>query len=153
EYGRGDAMDSFRDYGARPTHGGIKSWRWPRSTPRRWDYRALALGARAPRFAQVEFLLVLPVPASSYRDLDEFRHLEERVSQAIGETGRVDRHDAGAGETDFLILTQKPLEAYDALKGFGDFDARPELRAAYVRNDNDDYEVFQRDSTFRFHIA
>jgi len=101
----------------------------------------------------VEFLLVLPVPGSSYRDLDEFRHLEERVSQAIGETGRVDRHDAGAGETDFLILTQKPLEAYDALKGFGDFDARPELRAAYLCNDNDDYEVFQREATFRFHIA
>ena len=101
----------------------------------------------------MEFLLVLPVPGSSYRDLDEFRHLEERVSAAIGETGSVDRHDAGAGETDFLILTKKPLEAYDALQGFGDFDARPELRAAYLRNENDDYEVFQREATFRFHIA
>jgi len=101
----------------------------------------------------VEFLLVLPVPGSSYRDLDEFRHLEERVSQAIGETGRVDRHDAGAGETDFLILTKKPLEAYDALQGFGDFDARPELRAAYRTTDEHEYEVYQRDSTFHFHIA
>ena len=101
----------------------------------------------------MEFLLVLPVPGSSYRDLDEFRHLEERVSAAIGETGHVDRHDAGAGETDFLITTKNPLDAYVALEGFGEFEARPELRAAFLRNDNDDYEVFQREASFRFHIA
>lgn len=101
----------------------------------------------------MEFLLVLPVPGSSYRDLDEFRHLEECVCAAIGDTGKVDRHDAGAGETDFLILTKSPLAAYDALEGFGEFDARPELRAALLRNDNDDYEVFQREASFRFHIA
>lgn len=101
----------------------------------------------------MEFLLVLPVPGSSYRDLDEFMVLEERVAAAIGDTGKVDRHDAGAGETDFLIVTQKPLEAYSALEGFGAFDARPELRAAYLRNDNDDYEVFQPGTSFRFHIA
>ncbi len=101
----------------------------------------------------MEFLLVLPVPGSSYRDLDEFMVLEERVSAAIGDTGKVDRRDAGAGETDFLILTKTPLEAYNALQGFSDFDARPELRAAYLRNENDDYEVYQREATFRFHIA
>jgi hypothetical protein len=107
----------------------------------------------ATRFAAVEFLLVLPVPGSSYRDLDEFMVLEERVSAAIGDTGKVDRHDAGAGETDFLILTKNPLKAYDALQGFGDFDARPELRAAYRTTDNHDYEVYQRDSWFRIHIS
>ncbi|MEK6225016.1 MAG: hypothetical protein AABM40_01840 [Chloroflexota bacterium] len=101
----------------------------------------------------MEFLLVLPVPGSSYRDLDEFMVLEERVSAAIGDTGKVNRHDAGAGETDFLIVTKSPLAAYDALEGFGEFDARPELRAALLRNDNDDYEVFQREASFRFHIA
>jgi hypothetical protein len=100
----------------------------------------------------VEFLLVLPVPGSSYRDLDEFRHLEECVCAAIGNTGKVNRHDAGAGETDFLIVTKSPLEAYDALQGFGEFEARPELRAAYLRTDND-YEVYQREACFRFHIA
>ncbi len=101
----------------------------------------------------MEFLLVLPVPGSSYRDNDEVAHLRDRVSAAIGDTGRVDRRDAGAGETDFLILTKTPLEAYNALQGFNDFDARPELRAAYLRNENDDYEVYQREATFRFHIA
>ncbi|HKC91480.1 MAG TPA: hypothetical protein VKE23_09165 [Candidatus Limnocylindria bacterium] len=101
----------------------------------------------------MEFLLVLPVPGSSYRDLDEFMVLEERVTAAIGDTGKVDRHDAGAGETDFLIVTKSPLDAYNALQGFGAFDARPELRAAYLQNDNNDYEVYQRDSVFRFHIS
>ena len=93
------------------------------------------------------------MPGSSYRDLDEFMVLEERVSAAIGETGKVNRHDAGAGETDFLIVTKSPLAAYDALEGFGEFDARPELRAALLHNENDDYEVYQREATFRFHIA
>lgn len=106
----------------------------------------------ATRFAAVEFLLVLPVPGSSYRDNDEVAHLRDRVSAAIGDTGRVDRRDAGAGETDFLILTKTPLEAYDALQGFGDFEARLELRAAYRQIDND-YEVYQREQVFRFHIA
>ncbi len=101
----------------------------------------------------MEFLLVLPVPGSSYRDLDEFMVLEERVSAAIGDTGKVDRHDAGAGETDFLITTKSPLAAYQALEGFDEFDARPELRAALRRLDNEDYEVYQRSETFRFHIA
>jgi len=100
----------------------------------------------------VEFLFVLPVPGSSFRDNAEVAHLRDRVSAALGETGRVDRHDAGAGETDFLILTKTPLAAYDALDGFGDFDARPELRAAY-RQIDDDYEVYQRDASFLFHIA
>ena len=106
----------------------------------------------ATRFAAVEFLLVLPVPGSSYRDNAEVAHLKDRVSAAIGDTGRVDRRDAGAGETDFLILTKTPLEAYDALQGFGDFEARLELRAAYRQIDND-YEVYQREESFRFHIA
>ena len=100
----------------------------------------------------MEFLFVLPVPGSSFRDNDEVAHLRDRVSAALGETGRVDRRDAGAGETDFLILTKTPLAAYHALEGFGDFDARPELRAAYRQIDND-YEVYQRDTSFRFHIA
>ena len=100
----------------------------------------------------MEFLFVLPVPGSSFRDNDEVAHLRDRVSAALGETGRVDRRDAGAGETDFLILTKTPLAAYDALEGFGDFDARPELRAAY-RQIDDDYEVYQRDASFLFHIA
>ena len=101
----------------------------------------------------MEFLLVLPVPGSSYRDNDEFRHLEECVCAAIGESGKVDRHDAGAGETDFLIVTKSPLAAYDALRRFGEFDARPELRAAFRRIDNEDYEVYQREAHFLFHIA
>ena len=101
----------------------------------------------------MEFLLVLPVPGSSYRDLDEFMVLEERVSAAIGDTGKVDRHDAGAGETDFLITTKSPLDAYVALEGFGAFDARPELRAAFLRNDDNDFEVFQLGASFHFHIA
>jgi hypothetical protein len=101
----------------------------------------------------VEFLLVLPVPGSSYRDNAEVAHLRDRVSAAIGETGQVDRHDAGAGETDFLIVTKTPLLAFDALRGFGDFDARPELRAAYLHKDNDDYDVYQREASFHFHIG
>jgi hypothetical protein len=103
--------------------------------------------------AAVEFLLVLPLPGSSIRGRDEVMHLEERVSAALGPNGIVDRHDAGAGETDFLIFTKKPLEAYDALRGLSDFDSRPELRAAYRRLDNEDYEVYSRESSFRFHIA
>ncbi|HVD30206.1 MAG TPA: hypothetical protein VNE19_00660 [Methylomirabilota bacterium] len=101
----------------------------------------------------MEFLFVLPVPGSSFRDSDEVAHLRDRVSAALGASGTVDRHDAGAGETDFLILTTTPLAAYDALEGFGDFDARPELRAAYRRLENEDYEVYQRQASFHFHIA
>ena len=103
--------------------------------------------------AAVEFLLVLPVPGSSIRDRDEVMHLEERVCAALGETGRVDRHDSDGGETDFLILTKTPLEAYDLLRGIDEFDVRPQLRAAYRRLDNEDYEVFYQESSFRFHIA
>jgi hypothetical protein len=101
----------------------------------------------------VEFLLVLPVPGSSIRGRDEVRDLEERVSAAVGPNGIVDHHYTVTGETDFLIFTKKPLEAYDALRGLADFDTRPELRAAYRRLDDEDYEVFYRESSFRFHIA
>jgi hypothetical protein len=101
----------------------------------------------------VEFLLVLPVPGSSVRGPDEVTHLEERVSEALGATGKVDGRRVGPGETDFLILTTNPLEVYDALRGFGDFDARPELRAAYLKTASDAYEVYQRDSSVRIHIS
>jgi hypothetical protein len=103
--------------------------------------------------ASVEFLLVLPVPGSSVRGRDEVMNLRERVSAALGGTGLVSRHDAGAGETDFLIYTKTPLDAYAALRGFDEFEARPELRAAYRRTESDDYEVYQREASFLFHIA
>ncbi|TMC70344.1 MAG: hypothetical protein E6J13_09510 [Chloroflexi bacterium] len=101
----------------------------------------------------MEFLFVLPVPGSAVRDNDEVTHLEERVSEALGATAKVDLRRVGPGETDFLILTTNPLEVYDALSGFGDFDARPELRAAYRQIDTSDVEVYQREASFRFHIA
>jgi len=101
----------------------------------------------------VEFLLVLPVPGATVRDRDEVTHLEERVSAALGTAGKVDGRRVGPGETDFLILTTNPLEVYDALRRFDDFDARPELRAAYLKTANDDYEIYQRDSSVRIHIA
>ena len=101
----------------------------------------------------MEFLLVLPVPGATVRDRDEVTHLEERVSAALGTAGKVDGRRVGPGETDFLILTTNPLEVYDALRRFDDFDARPELRAAYRQIDKADYEVYQREASYRIHIA
>ncbi|HEV8537205.1 MAG TPA: hypothetical protein VGR87_15985 [Candidatus Limnocylindria bacterium] len=101
----------------------------------------------------MEFLLVLPIPGSSIRGHEEVMHLEERVSAALGTTGKIDGYQSGPGETEFLILTQNPLEAYDVLRGLSDFDARPQLRAVYRQIDKQDYEVLYPEGSFRFHIA
>lgn len=101
----------------------------------------------------MEYLLVLPVPGSSFRDHDEVIHLEERVSAALGEKGKVDGHQIGVDETNLLILTKSPFEAYDLLRGLGEIQARPELRAVYRQIDNADYEVFYGDGAYRFHIT
>jgi hypothetical protein len=100
----------------------------------------------------VEYLLVLPVPGSTIRGHDEVIHLEERVSAALGDTGKVDGHQSGGGETNVLILTRNPFEAYDVLRGL-DLDARPELRAVYRQIDDADYEVFYGGGSYRFHIT
>ena len=100
----------------------------------------------------MEYLLVLPVPGSFIRDRDEVFHLEERVSAALGTTGKVDGHQSGAGETSVLILTKTPFEAYDVLRGL-DLDARPELKAVYRQIDGGDYEVFYGEGSYRFHIT
>lgn len=53
----------------------------------------------------MEYMLVLQLPGSSERDLEELLAIEEAVRERIGEAGEVDGQDIGSGEKNIFLLT------------------------------------------------
>jgi hypothetical protein len=102
----------------------------------------------------VDFLLVLRVPGSSIFDRAKVIGIEQQVSAALGDIGMIAGHDSGSGETDVLIMTRKPMEAYNVLRGLKEIsDQPPVLKASYRQLAVHDYEVVYKQESFRFHIA
>jgi hypothetical protein len=88
------------------------------------------------------------------REYAELVCIEEHVTQALGDLGKIDGHDTGSGEMNLVIVTQKPIDALAALRGLAEIpDAKPELKAAYRQVGTEDFEVLYPEGSFRFHIA
>lgn len=88
------------------------------------------------------------------REYAELVGIEEHVSAALGDVGKVDGHEVGSGEMNIIIMTKKPIEAFDLLRGLSEIsDAKPQLRGAYRQIGTGDFEVLQPEGSYRFHIA
>ncbi|MDR6840287.1 hypothetical protein [Pseudoxanthomonas sacheonensis] len=56
----------------------------------------------------MQYQLVLQFNGDSLSDYDALIALEDDLIQELGNTGDVDGHDIGSGETNIFILTLKP---------------------------------------------
>ena len=102
----------------------------------------------------VEYLLVLQVPGSSMRRLDELAGMEQRVSAAVRGLGTVDGHEAVSGETNIFILTPRPLEVFERIRGIPEgWELVPKLKAAFRKVDGQDLEVLDPEGPHRFRVG
>src|SRR2546427_12553030 len=90
----------------------------------------------------VEYLLTLQVPGSLMRRLDEIAGIEQRVSVALRGLGTVDGHEAVSGETNIVILTPRPMEVFERLRGIPEgWELVPSLKAAFRKGGGGALEV------------
>ena len=60
----------------------------------------------------MKYQLVLQFKGDSLADYDSMISLEDDLIRELGDTGDVDGHDIGAGETNIFILTPQPEIAF-----------------------------------------
>ncbi len=88
------------------------------------------------------YQLVLQFPLASTADFDELVRLEGRVERALVGLGEVDGHDAGAGEMNIFVHTERPTAAFERLAEILWPGGPPtELKAAYRPLSGDAYTV------------
>jgi hypothetical protein len=102
----------------------------------------------------VEYLLTLQVPGSVMRRLDEIAGIEQRVSVALRGLGTVDGHEAVSGETNILILTPRPMEVFERLRGIPEgWELTPRIKAAFRKGGGEDLEVLDPEGPHRFRVG
>jgi len=90
----------------------------------------------------MKYQLVLQLPASSTQEYDKMIELEETMIRDLGKLGNVDGPDAGSGEMNIFIMTNKPQQAFERIKTLpviGDF--LPNLKVAYRGIGEKDFAV------------
>lgn len=98
--------------------------------------------------------LVLQLPASSIKDYDTMIGLEDRIIAELGNLGKVDGHDMGAGEMNIFVRTDHPKMAFDKIKSvLGTKDFMPDLKAAYRDVGKDDFIILHPANLDHFSIA
>ncbi len=88
------------------------------------------------------------------KDYDEMIAYERSVAGALGELGEVDGHDAGTGEMNIFILTDRPKLAFDRIKEISDTEKyRNELKAAFREIGKDEFVIIFPENLVHFSIS
>lgn len=68
--------------------------------------------------------------------------LEEMIIKGLGNLGKVDGHDAGAGQTNIFILTEHPKMAFQAINlMLGTKDFAQSMKVAYREIGTDTFNI------------
>lgn len=102
----------------------------------------------------MKYQLVLQLPASSIKDYDEMIKLEETIRASLRDLGKVDGHDAGAGEMNIFILTNHPKAAFERIRQLlGTKDFMPDLRVAFRVIGKDEFTILHPADLIHFAVA
>lgn len=103
----------------------------------------------------MDYQLVIQISGDALADYDVMIEVENRLIEAIGDTGEVDGHDIGAAETSIFIRTSRPEAAFLRAKTvLEDFDLIDHVSVAYRTTDGDAYTVvWPADSSTPFVVA
>ena len=100
------------------------------------------------------YQLVFQLPLSSIADYDDMVRLEERIAGALGQLGEVDGHDAGSGEANIFVRTDRPEFAFDWIRrALWGNELPAGLKVAYRRLDGEAYTILHPPGESRFDIA
>jgi hypothetical protein len=64
----------------------------------------------------VKYQLALQFPANSIADYDKMIELEEKLTEALGCSAKVDGHDSGSGEMNIFIHTDEPEKVFETIR-------------------------------------
>ena len=80
--------------------------------------------------------------------------IEEVVIGGLSDLGKVDGHDAGSGEMNIFILTDRPKLAFERVKRvLGTKDFMPDLKVAYREVGKDEFTILYPAGLTYFAIA
>ena len=104
--------------------------------------------------AEPHYQLVLQLRSSAREAFDAMVRLEEPLELLLGDLATVDGHDAGVGEVNVFILTDHPIRVFDKVRVLPEV-ARllPNLRVAYRRIGEDEFQVLHPTGPYEFKIA
>ena len=102
----------------------------------------------------MQYQLVLQLPASTIQDYDDMVELEAVITEGIEGLGDVDGHDAGSGEMNIFILTDRPRLAFEQItRILGTRDFMPDLKVAYREIGADEFVIIHPPGLTKFVIA
>ena len=102
----------------------------------------------------MSYQLVFQLPFSSTGDYDATVRLEEQIAEALGQLGEVDGHDAGSGETNIFVLTERPELAFEWVRNALGGNAPPAgLKVAFRRLGGEAYAILPPPGESHFDIA
>ena len=99
--------------------------------------------------------LVSQFPEDALQDFDALVSFEDSLCDLLGHRHKLDGHDIGSGEVNFLIFSDDPSSALAEIQArHGERFSNPAVRAAARRVDGDEYEVlWPRGDSTTFTIA
>ena len=78
---------------------------------------------------------------------------EEAIAKRLASLGNVDGHDAGSGEMNIFILTDRPALAFDQIRPlFAENQLASHLKAAYRAVDEDKYRILYPTDLTQFDV-
>ena len=104
--------------------------------------------------AEPHYQLVLQLRSTAQEAFNEMVRLEEPLERLLGDLATIDGHDAGVGEVNVFILTDHPIRVFDKVRVLPEV-ARllPNLRVAYRRIGEDEFQVLHPTGPYEFKIA
>ena len=102
----------------------------------------------------MRYQLVLQWPAASIKDYDAMIEIEDALVEKLSDENEVDGHDAGSGEMNIFIRTDKPKEAFNEVKNIlGSRDVWVDARVAYREVSGSEYKILWPKSLTEFKVS
>ena len=102
----------------------------------------------------MKYQLVLQWPARSIKDYDVLVEIEDALIANLSAESEVDGHDAGAGEMNIFVMTDRPQSTFAEVKAIlASRESWLSLRAAYRELDETDYTILWPNGLTEFQVS
>lgn len=102
----------------------------------------------------MKYQLVLQWPAGSIKNYDDLVEMEDALIANLSGSSRVDGHDAGAGEMNIFVITDRPRSTFDEAKAIlASRESWRSVRAAYREVAKSDYTILWPEGLTEFKVS